>query len=185
MHEHDGWMPRIIVVIACRAAPISLQSICETGARTCWWLKLRHCGMRCGRNCNGGRFISMPGSCCRTICIANGRCRRATRIFPGACARSRPDLPGGSHTGPRGQSGPRGKRESGIWQRRFWEHTIRDERDYAAHMDYIHFNPVKHGLVAEARAWEYSSFRRCVAAGLYPAEWGRTAGDAVNGGERE
>ncbi len=43
------------------------------------------------------------------------------------------------------------QRESGIWQRRFWEHTIRDERDYAAHMDYIHLNPVKHGLVNEAR----------------------------------
>jgi putative transposase len=77
------------------------------------------------------------------------------------------------------------QRESGIWQRRFWEHTIRDERDYAAHMDYIHFNPVKHGLVKEARAWEYSSFRRRVAAGLYPLEWGGTEGDAMYGGERE
>jgi putative transposase len=77
------------------------------------------------------------------------------------------------------------QRESGIWQRRFWEHTIRDERDYAAHMDYIHFNPVKHGLVAEARAWAYSSFRRCVAAGLYPAAWDGAGSDAINGGERE
>jgi putative transposase len=78
------------------------------------------------------------------------------------------------------------QRESGIWQRRFWEHTIRDERDYAAHMDYIHVNPVKHGLVAEARAWEYSSFRRCVAAGLYPADWdgaGVMALMARSGGE--
>jgi putative transposase len=75
-------------------------------------------------------------------------------------------------------------RESGIWQRRFWEHTVRDERDYAAHMDYIHVNPVKHGLVAEARAWEYSSFRRCVAAGLYPAEWDGAGNDAINGAER-
>jgi putative transposase len=48
------------------------------------------------------------------------------------------------------------QRESGIWQRRFWQHTIRDERDYAAHMDDIHVNPVKHGLVKEARGWEYS-----------------------------
>ena len=75
------------------------------------------------------------------------------------------------------------KREAGIWQRRYWEHTIRDEQDFAAHMDYIHFNPVKHGLVAEARDWEYSSFRRCVAAGLYPAEWDGAGGDAINGGE--
>jgi putative transposase len=77
------------------------------------------------------------------------------------------------------------QRESGIWQRRFWEHTIRDERDYAAHMDYIHFNPVKHGLVTEARAWEYSSFRRCVAAGLYPPSWDGAGGDTIYGGERE
>jgi len=52
-------------------------------------------------------------------------------------------------------------------------------------MDYIHFNPVKHGLVKEVRAWEYSSFRRCVAAGLYMLDWGGTGGDAMYGGERE
>jgi putative transposase len=52
-------------------------------------------------------------------------------------------------------------------------------------VDYIHFNPVKHGLVKEARAWEYSSFHRCVAAGLYPLEWGGTQGDEIYGGERE
>ena len=63
------------------------------------------------------------------------------------------------------------QRERNIWQRRFWEHTIRDERDYAAHMDYVHFNPVKHGFVAHPAAWPFSSFRRCVAAGLYPATW--------------
>ena len=51
-------------------------------------------------------------------------------------------------------------------------------------MDYIHFNPVKHGLAAQARDWEYSSFRRCVAAGLYPAEWDRLGGDTMKGGER-
>jgi len=76
-------------------------------------------------------------------------------------------------------------RPTACWQRRFWEHTIRDERDYAAHMDYIHFNPVKHGLVKGARAWEYASFHRCVAAGLYPLEWGGTEGDEIYGGERE
>jgi putative transposase len=66
--------------------------------------------------------------------------------------------------------------ERGIWQRRFWEHTIRDENDYAAHMDYIHFNPVKHGLIQHPAEWEFSSFHRCVALGLYPAAW---AGDDV------
>jgi len=45
--------------------------------------------------------------------------------------------------------------ERGIWQRRYWEHTVRDERDYVSHMDYIHFNPVKHGLAASAAEWEF------------------------------
>jgi len=61
--------------------------------------------------------------------------------------------------------------ERGIWQRRYWEHTIRDDRDYATHMDYVHFNPVKHGLVTCAADWPHSSFRRCVEQGLYPLEW--------------
>jgi putative transposase len=59
----------------------------------------------------------------------------------------------------------------GIWQKRFWEHTIRDERDYSAHMDYVHFNPVKHGLVAHPAAWPYSTFQKCAALGLYDAAW--------------
>ncbi len=58
--------------------------------------------------------------------------------------------------------------ERGIWQRRYWEHTIRDHRDYAAHLDYIHFNPVKHGLVEHPADWPFSSLRRCVDLGLYP-----------------
>jgi putative transposase len=66
----------------------------------------------------------------------------------------------------------RAKRERGIWQRRFWEHTIRDDRDYAAHMDYLHYNPVKHGLVASVAEWPYSSFHRCEKAGIYTADWG-------------
>lgn len=52
--------------------------------------------------------------------------------------------------------------ERGIWQRRYWEHTIRDERDYAAHMDYVHFNPVKHGLAQHVVDWPFSSFHRYV-----------------------
>lgn len=60
----------------------------------------------------------------------------------------------------------------GIWQKRYWEHTIRDDRDYRAHMDYVHFNPVKHGLVAHPAAWPYSTFEKCVARGLYDLSWG-------------
>jgi putative transposase len=61
--------------------------------------------------------------------------------------------------------------ERGIWQRRYWEHTIRDQRDYNAHLDYIHFNPVKHQLVRNVSQWAFSRFRHCVASGLYPAAW--------------
>ena len=64
------------------------------------------------------------------------------------------------------------KREKGIWQRRYWEHMIRDDDDMARHADYIHFNPVKHGLVTRVRDWPHSSFHRYVADGLLPADWG-------------
>ncbi|MBX3412115.1 MAG: transposase [Pirellulales bacterium] len=65
------------------------------------------------------------------------------------------------------------KRESrrGVWQRRFWEHTIRDEYDLEAHFDYVHYNPVKHGLVPAARDWPWSTFHRYVATGHYPPTW--------------
>lgn len=63
------------------------------------------------------------------------------------------------------------RRERMVWQRRFWEHAIRDEQDLEAHMDYIHYNPVKHGVVSCPHAWPYSSFHRWVAAGRYRLEW--------------
>ena len=73
------------------------------------------------------------------------------------------------------------RRERGIWQRRYWEHTIRDENDFARHVDYIHINPVKHGLVTRVRDWPFSSFHRMVKLGIYPEDW---AGDAaVNSGK--
>jgi putative transposase len=63
------------------------------------------------------------------------------------------------------------RNERGIWQRRFWEHTIRDDKDYAAHMDYIHFNPVHHGLTDTPQAWPYSTFKICQTRGLHPPIW--------------
>jgi putative transposase len=63
------------------------------------------------------------------------------------------------------------KQERGVWQRRFWEHGIRDQRDYDKHFDYIHYNPVKHGLVSQATAWPYSSFHRYVSLGYYSEHW--------------
>ncbi|MBI1398265.1 MAG: transposase [Betaproteobacteria bacterium] len=69
------------------------------------------------------------------------------------------------------------RREHAFWQRRFREHRIRDEEDYARHVDYIHANPVKHGLAMAAADWPYSSFHRFVARGIYPLDWMATSKD--------
>ena len=61
--------------------------------------------------------------------------------------------------------------ERGIWQRRYWEHLIRDEKDYQAHMDYVHINPVKHGLVKQVADWPHSTFHKLVDDGVYPLNW--------------
>ena len=63
-------------------------------------------------------------------------------------------------------------RESTIWQRRYWEHRIRDERDFARHVDYIHYNPVKHGLCPRVIDWPWSTFHRYVGRGDYVIDWG-------------
>ncbi len=62
--------------------------------------------------------------------------------------------------------------ERGIWQRRYWEHLIRDDADMQAHMDYVHFNPVKHGLVSRVVDWPISTFHELVKRGVYPADLG-------------
>ena len=64
------------------------------------------------------------------------------------------------------------KGEQGVWQRRFWEHQIRDEVDFTRHVEYIHYNPVKHGVVNSPNAWPYSSFHRYVKQGIYDSDWG-------------
>jgi putative transposase len=62
--------------------------------------------------------------------------------------------------------------ERWLWQHRYWEHMLRDETDYRRHIEYIHFNPVKHGYVKAPIDWPYSSFRRYVKTGYYPSNWG-------------
>jgi len=69
------------------------------------------------------------------------------------------------------------RKEQAIWQHRYWEHALRDETDFSRHVEYIHFNPVKHGYVSLAMEWPHSSFRRYVEQGLYPADWGRGSMD--------
>ena len=65
--------------------------------------------------------------------------------------------------------------ELGVWQRRFWEYLIRDDRDYATHMDYVHINPLKHGLVESVAEWPYSTFHRLVKRGVYLDDWAGNA----------
>jgi len=82
-------------------------------------------------------------------------------------------IAGGERIGP----SRRRKGERGIWQRRYWEHCIRDDRDFARHVDYIHYNPVKHRHVRRVADWPWSSFHRYVRQGLLPADW---AGNPVD-----
>jgi putative transposase len=71
------------------------------------------------------------------------------------------------------------KREKGIWQRRYWEHAIRDDADLERHVNYIHFNPVKHGHVTRVVDWPHSSFHRYVEQGLLAADWGGDMNDIL------
>ena len=87
-----------------------------------------------------------------------------------------------------GEGLPIGRSEKGeysLWQRRFWEHTIRDEEDFSRHVDYIHYNPVKHRLVKRVVEWPYSSFHRYVRLGALPQDWaGTIPEDGTGFGER-
>ncbi len=75
--------------------------------------------------------------------------------------------------------------ERGIWQRRFWEHAIRDQHDYARHLDYVHYNPVKHGYVSQVSGWPFSTFHRLVEAGVLPPDWGGDGTEDMPAGERK
>lgn len=77
------------------------------------------------------------------------------------------------------------RNERGIWQRRFWEHTIWNDADYAAHMDYIHYNPVKHGWVQTVKEWPYSSFHHLVKKDIYPIDWAALNNETLKVGERK
>lgn len=79
------------------------------------------------------------------------------------------------------------KGERGIWQRRYWEHLIRDENDFERHVDYIHYNPVKHGYVRQASEWSYSSVHRYIKDGIISNDWGGNVDSLDEGsyGERK
>ncbi|WP_111640792.1 REP-associated tyrosine transposase [Marinimicrobium alkaliphilum] len=69
-----------------------------------------------------------------------------------------------------------------LWQKRYWEHFLRDDLDYRRHVDYVHFNPVKHGMVKAVADWPFSSFHRWVGEGVYPVDWGGRVPDLVGVG---
>ena len=78
-----------------------------------------------------------------------------------------------------------GNGDLALWQRRYWEHTIRDEEDFERHVDYIHFNPVKHRLVTHIRDWPHSSFHLYVRKGILPTDWAADVSEsAFDFGER-
>jgi putative transposase len=79
----------------------------------------------------------------------------------------------------------RRRRDRGIWQRRFWEHCIRDEADWRRHFDYVHYNPVKHGYCSAPSEWPHSSFGRMVEKGWYASDWGETAPAGIEGMDPE
>jgi putative transposase len=104
----------------------------------------------------------------------SGRWRRIKSLF------TRQIIAGGTHIA-RDRRG-----EYQLWQRRFWEHTIRDDRDLSMHIDYIHYNPVKHGLVSQVSDWPHSSFHRYVRDGLLPPDWAASTDQPTDGfGERD
>lgn len=76
----------------------------------------------------------------------------------------------------------RKRNESTLWQRRFWEHRIRDDWDYELHMDYIHYNPVKHSFVKNVKDWPHSTFHRYVREGVYCDNWGGDGSVAIDEG---
>ncbi|PKO08177.1 MAG: transposase [Chloroflexi bacterium HGW-Chloroflexi-2] len=63
------------------------------------------------------------------------------------------------------------RQEAAIWQRRFWEHAIKNDGDFERHLDYIHYNPIKHGYVEKASDWQWSSFHKFVHQGIYDNDW--------------
>jgi putative transposase len=76
------------------------------------------------------------------------------------------------------------KGERGIWQRRYWEHLIRDEQDFNRHVDYIHYNPVKHGYAKSPADWPHSSIHQFIRKGILPSDWGSVVDfDNTNFGE--
>ena len=162
---------------------ISSQSIWPTARRRCWLSKLRCCAPPSNTRKHAIRSRSTQSRCCRITCTRSGYCPPAMdfamrwRLIKTTFSRGLP------HGEPRSAS-REARGERGIWQRRYWEHLIRDDEDFARHADYIHINPVKHGHVKQAAEWPHSSFHRYVRAGILPLDWAGCATEEMDCGER-
>jgi putative transposase len=117
-------------------------------------------------------IVLLPDHWHMMLTLPTGDDRYATRLRRIKEEFTKLFLDGGGSEGDRSLS--RQKRsERGVWQRRFWEHTIEDEEDFDRHFDYIHYNPVKHGCTTSPCHWPYSSIHRWVQHGVYEIGWGR------------
>ena len=171
MAAGDDGICQTIVALALKVVPIFLRLCSLTENRHYCSTRSTHCALQYVGPNRRVHFGSMQWSYSQTISIAFGLCRLMTQTSPfdgrnikGTFSRNvrRREIVGNSREA---------KRERGIWQRRFWEHAIRDQRDFIRHVDYIHYNPVKHGWVKTPSEWPYSSFQRYVARGVYPEDW--------------
>jgi putative transposase len=115
-------------------------------------------------------FVLLPDHLHLLMTLPPGDADYSTRVAAIKVGFTRAQLAAGGAEQPRSHSRVR-KRRRGIWQRWFWEHTIRDMTDFNTHLDYIHYNPVKHGLAHCPHEWPFSSFARHVSAGKYGADW--------------
>jgi putative transposase len=113
-------------------------------------------------------WVMLPDHCHFIMDLPEGDGDFSTRInlIKGAFSRRVPDFA----AVPEGRAR---RRERSVWQRRFWDHMIRDDEDFRRHLDYIHYNPVKHGYVEEPGEWPHSSFLWYVREGVYGEDWGR------------
>ena len=114
-----------------------------------------------------GALVILPDHLHAVWTLPRGDADYPTRWMTIKAAFSRRVAPGEQRSASRASKG-----ERGVWQRRYWEHLIRDEADHARHVDYIHYNPVKHGLARRAAEWPFSSIHRYIERGALPADWG-------------
>ena len=168
---------------AYQAARISSPSIYWKDGRICWSGTSIFCAKRCERLARCAHSTSMPALCCRTTCTASGRTAGDDDFSNRWKAIKIRFVQGIPYT--EGRSRVRVERgERGSWQLRFREHAIRDERDYDRHLDYVHYNPVKHGWVKAVREWPHSTFHRWVQSGAYPSDWAGGSDEMLDAGER-